>query len=314
MSKSASSSAALSAPLPTLQDKLLLFHRFIDVFLDDLHNMFPEPSIPNYQISNYILTVNKLQKTNKFLDVVEDFMICVYPYIRNIAKEDSSLFLGNQPIYLLPGVDFLVIWNSNLSEDTQKTIWKYLRNLTKIGKDIAALSKWDLSEMAGAALTKQISPKKAAKSGNEALGMNMFSMLQNMTTTADNQPAAQQGGGMDFSSILSGLGGMMGGQGGGANDNPLSHLMSISKDISQKMNLGDMDPATTNPMEMIQKLLNPETMNAVGKIFEDKVAKGEIDMNKLSSGVSAFQSQMGSNPMFKQIQEQMNNQMGAPKK
>ena len=84
----------------------------------------------NYQISNYILEVNRLQKTNKFLDVVENFMVGVYPYIRNISKTDSTLFtMSNQPVYILPGIDFQLLWNSNLTEDTQKTIWKYLRNL-----------------------------------------------------------------------------------------------------------------------------------------------------------------------------------------
>ena len=34
-----------------------------------------------------------------------------------------------EPVYLLPGIDFNFIWKSNISDTTRETIWKYLQLL-----------------------------------------------------------------------------------------------------------------------------------------------------------------------------------------
>jgi hypothetical protein len=79
--------------------------------------------------------------------VVDNFMLCVEPYIEKILKKDQSFFLdGNLENDLSSGeYSFLLdelkkiskIWqDTSTPERTKQSIWKYLQVLVKLGNNL----------------------------------------------------------------------------------------------------------------------------------------------------------------------------------
>ena len=41
--------------------------------------------------------------------------------------QNEKIFEQDEPLYLLPGIDFRPLWKENISNTTRETIWKYLQ-------------------------------------------------------------------------------------------------------------------------------------------------------------------------------------------
>lgn len=64
-------------------------------------------------------------------DAVEEVRKCLreaYPArFFDILYQNDEMFSQDEPLLLLPGVDFRSLWAENISDATRKTIWKYLQ-------------------------------------------------------------------------------------------------------------------------------------------------------------------------------------------
>lgn len=91
------------------------FNKIIDEFLADLINTFPDKIQKNY-----------LQIYSK--NVIYEFCKEVYPKkFFDILYENEEIFKSNEKFELLPEIDFIELWNENISENTKCTVWKYLQ-------------------------------------------------------------------------------------------------------------------------------------------------------------------------------------------
>ncbi len=110
-------------------------------FLEDIYKSYPDNSlfILKQATSAMILTHPN--------GVVDNFMLCVEPYIEKILKKDQSFFLdGNLENDLSSGeYSFLLdelkkiskIWQDTCTpERTKQSIWKYLQVLVKLGNNL----------------------------------------------------------------------------------------------------------------------------------------------------------------------------------
>jgi hypothetical protein len=63
------------------------------------------------------------------------FLRKIEPHVQKLHNNDSALFL-EEKLYLIPTINFSKLWKSNISENTQNTIWKYLQTLYLIASRI----------------------------------------------------------------------------------------------------------------------------------------------------------------------------------
>ncbi len=97
------------------------FVRVLDNFITDIDNSFPEFDIKN------MVPYNDLEDENNIL-IIEEHCKKVYPEkFFDILYQNEKIF--DEDIELLEHINFKLIWQSNISEETKKVIWKYLQIL-----------------------------------------------------------------------------------------------------------------------------------------------------------------------------------------
>ena len=105
------------------------FSKIIIDFTKDILNTFPEFADDLDEHLTNIITYTddeELSSTNYLFQYCKS----VYPEkFFDILYQNKELFEKNEPLYLLPGIDFNYIWASDISDKTRETIWKYLQLL-----------------------------------------------------------------------------------------------------------------------------------------------------------------------------------------
>ena len=105
------------------------FSKIIIDFTKDILNTFPEFADDLDEHLTNIITYTddeELTSTNYLFQYCKS----VYPEkFFDILYQNKELFEKNEPLYLLPGIDFNYIWASDISDKTRETIWKYLQLL-----------------------------------------------------------------------------------------------------------------------------------------------------------------------------------------
>jgi hypothetical protein len=84
-------------------------------------------------------TENPIREIAKNLDEdgdrVDELIKVIYLYCRNtfpqyffdILYENNDVFTNNEELFLLPNIDFVELWKTDISDTTRATIWKYLQ-------------------------------------------------------------------------------------------------------------------------------------------------------------------------------------------
>jgi hypothetical protein len=110
-------------------------------FLEDIYKSYPDNSLLMLKQATSAMILTHPN------GVVDNFMLCVEPYIEKILKKDQSFFLdGNLENDLSSGeYSFLLdelkkiskIWqDTSTPERTKQSIWKYLQVLVKLGNNL----------------------------------------------------------------------------------------------------------------------------------------------------------------------------------
>lgn len=104
------------------------FIKVINDLTNDLMNTFPDILSNDNPIKEISLLDNDTVKT---ADLIKDIYVYCrdnFPkYFFDILYENNELFEKDEPLYLLPNIDFVELWKSDISDKTKSTIWKYLQ-------------------------------------------------------------------------------------------------------------------------------------------------------------------------------------------
>lgn len=52
---------------------------------------------------------------------------CFPKYFFDILYENNDIFVNNEELFLLPNIDFVELWKTDITDTTRATIWKYLQ-------------------------------------------------------------------------------------------------------------------------------------------------------------------------------------------
>lgn len=263
-------------------------------FIRDLSKTFPEIKnclYRNYEneITNESINLEECPKIKEFLNKVKENE----EFIKN---KDESFF--NKDFELLEGISFKRLWEKNISDKTKGIIWKYLQSFTIININLNSSDKLkDILESMKESdeISKdKIKDKKTAKD------------LQDLKKLTENISEPESTG--DELDLENMLGGMMD-----------SDIGKIAKEVAETMDfksiLGNVDESS-NPMELMSQLLNPEKMNSIfqniNQVMDNKVKKGDLNPEDLKTEAENMYGNMSSNPMFSSMMNQMNQHQNNP--
>lgn len=104
-----------------MSDKI---HDLLKNFINDTIKVFPEYKARLYKYYEVIL--NDSDDEDKKTRIIDDFMENINEITKDICEENLNIF-DNDPI-ILQNVSFKMIWESNITNETKISIWKYLQS------------------------------------------------------------------------------------------------------------------------------------------------------------------------------------------
>ena len=245
-------------------------------FVKDICKVFPE-----YK--------ERLENTEDLNGRLTTFLKNLRYNISSISERDSKIF-QNDPI-LLENISFKMMWNSNISSNTKKTIWKYLQtfcvlmiNLDNGDKIQTVIEKIEAKEKLSKEEKKTVSEMKLLKKLNASIEENS---IEGETNAGLEMDGMEEMGKM-FEST--GIG-------------------KIAKEITQDLNIEEMMKEGGGGIESI---MNP---NMMSKLFQSITTKmgsleGEMNTEQLVSEASNICETMQGNPMFESIMGMQQSMMG----
>lgn len=104
------------------------FKKIITDFAKDLVGTFPDKIDENNYIFN-IAKFNNINDSSIQLSYINIYEFCRQEYPKHffMLLYQNNDFFKQESLYLLPDIDFIELWNQDLTETTRCTIWKYLQ-------------------------------------------------------------------------------------------------------------------------------------------------------------------------------------------
>uniref|UniRef100_A0A6C0AYG2 Uncharacterized protein n=1 Tax=viral metagenome TaxID=1070528 RepID=A0A6C0AYG2_9ZZZZ len=289
------------------------FNKIIKDFMNDLIRTFPDIITNNgVKLETYFPNEND-ETISPFI-----YAFCKEKYPKlffDILYENSDIFNDiNVEVELLPGINFTELWNSEISETTKSTIWKYLQLIL-----FCIVSNITSEESFGdtAKLFEAINEDEFKKKIEETISQmkNLFNTReQSDTSNVDYDTGSENNNdSMNFSNLPNAeelhkhINGMMDGKLG-------SLAKEIAEETANDLNI-NMEGATsvddvfkrlfTNPTKLMDLVKN------VGSKLDNKIKSGEIKESELLEEASALVDKMKTMPGMDNL-ENMFSKMGIP--
>ena len=269
------------------------FNKIISDFVADIATVFPEHS-------DACAAVCKMEMK----EVYEHCKRVYAPQFFNVLYRNESVLFA-EPIELLPGLNFKVLWEtSEVSDATKEAIWKYLQLVMfSVVSDLS-----DTSTFGDAAKLFEAIDESVLKSKLEEVMNQMQDMFKDADGTSDSSPAAAQANadadaaetdhmkgfpaGMDPNSMHEHLSGLLGGKIGNL-------AKEIAEETAAELKLDTSDEASVQ--SVFQNLFkNPGKLmgivKSVGQKLDAKLKSGEIKESEIMQEASDLMNKMKKMP------------------
>ena len=252
-------------------------------FVNDIIQVFPEYKGRLFKTYEYTLQETIPEdyslKNDTLLSI---FINNVVEHIEQIITEDHTLFL-NDPI-LLQNVSFKIIWGSNISHKTKKSLWRYLQTfcLLHLSDDINDKKMNDVIQQVEN--NEKVSDKETVKQ------LKYIKKLNELLTTEDieNENENENQGLDGMESLLENTG-----------------IGQIAKNITEELDIENMLGENGG----IEELLNGENMmnifQTINSKIENELSNDPNSKDNLIKEASDICGNMQGNPLFSSIMGSM---------
>jgi hypothetical protein len=293
------------------------FIKLICDFTKDVLTTFPEQADTLEENLRLVVTAEDLSQIDKAV-VNELFDKCkeVYPpRFFDILYQNNEIFdkEHEEDTHFLPGIDFRELWSLDISEQTRKTVWKYLQLVL-----LRVVSELEHDNTFGdtAKLFEAID-EEALKTKLEQTVKDMEEMFGQMKTdgtdssipafdpsfiSQDDLPNPE-----DIHNHLTGL--LKGKLGRLAQEIAEETAKELGSDFDDMANVSSADAAFKKLFKNPGKLMS--LVKKVGGKLEDKIKSGEIKESELLQEAGEFMSKMNSMPGMGNLKNVLG-QMGMP--
>tara|TARA_Y100000589_G_C27120949_1_gene616443 strand:+ start:159 stop:1310 length:1152 start_codon:yes stop_codon:yes gene_type:complete len=271
-------------------DLISSFNITLKQFINEISETFPE--FQKTISKNYgDLEPSSEKYAKQFSKNIEKYHIQISCKNEDMFKEEN--------IFLLEGIDFHIIWNSNISHGTKEAIWKYLHTLLLLGNTIN--SEFDDISCLMNDLSKAVSDENIDKEKLDNLNEQVKSMLnviQNLTDenkTKSTENSSSDSGEKSFSGDI-------------FENSKIGKLaQELAKDInvdSLGLNIDEKNPPQ-NPKDIFDNIIGKNPMKLMGLIqnvgnkIQNKIGSGEINESELINEAQQMMSNLNNNDLFK---------------
>jgi hypothetical protein len=237
------------------------------------------------------VTFPEIKEKLNLLKDEECYTFCseLYPKLFfDILYENNSLFEESK--ILLPTIDFSSLFNdSQITDKTKKTIWKYLQLLLFVVVENAESNEsfGDVSKLFEAIREEELH-KKIAESMNEM--KDLFGDMEDSSSNVFDES-------FDAEKVKSHLDGLMNGK-----------IGSLAKEIAEEASkdfgdIGSQEDFMKTFMKNPTKIL--ELVKGIGSKIEDKIKTGEVKQSELLEEANEIIKNMKDIPGIKEIMSKM---------
>jgi hypothetical protein len=236
------------------------------------------------------------------MEYIKQFMVGIEPHIKYVSVQDESIFsndYGTESLYLVPKIDFKLFWNSELTDKTKDSVWKYLQALFIIG--------YSLLESDG----------KLPKSVKKHSGL-IQDFVENLKLDKTIEQGIQDGIGAEIEPVDNGpnidISELFGG------DNIIAQIaQELSEEIKLPKEITDKLGDKPDPLAAIGMLFGENTSHLqdilakVGEKMEQKMQDKEISQDELMNSAmqmnETLMSSFSNVPGMAEFSQMMNTQM-----
>ena len=278
------------------------FKKVIVDFVKDMLHTFPE--IEPLLDTNLHCIAKDPEPREDCVHEVKQACEQIYPErFFDILYQNEKIFEQDEPLYLLPGIDFRPLWKENISNTTRETIWKYLQlilfsvvsNLSDSSSfgDTAKLFEAIDEEKFKAKLEETISQMQACFDVSGANGMDASGI--NLEDLPDPE------------SLHEHVSGMMDGKLG-------SLAREIAEETANELQVDMEDESSVG--DVFQKLLKEPTklmglVQKVGGKLDEKIKTGELKESELLAEAGSIMEKMKDMPGMSNLQNMFGGGNGA---
>ena len=284
------------------------FFKIIREFIPDLLNTFPE--LKENLHDGFIHILEENYETPETDEVYNHSKAVIPEQFFSILYESADIFAKDSSVRtdFLIGIDFKTLWNDNISENTQKVIWKYLQlTMFSIIGDVDNKSMFGENARLFEAIDEESLKSKLEETMKEMQNVFDFNgegmgdnVVDGSNINLENLPNPQE--------INDHINTMLGGKLG-------TLAREIAEETASEMDL-NIDEDTSNVGDVFKKLFsNPgkllSMVKNIGSKIEDKIKSGEIKESELMEEASEMLKQMKSMPGMNGLKSMMS-QFGMP--
>ena len=278
---------------PTTENPLDNLRKIVYDFTNDLLTTFPE--LKKTLHPNLAAIVEYSDTDDANINAIKEHCLKIYPEkFFDILYQNEKLFSGDEPIYLLPGIDFLFVWSENISDATRKTIWKYLQLLLfALVSDMS-----DTTSFGDTAKLFEAIDNDEFKSKLQETIFNMDTGFDSSGNDAGNNVGDGNSGLPDPEKLHDHMNKMLNGK--------LGNLArEIAEETASDINIDMEDESSVN--DVFQKLFkNPtklmDLVTKVGSKLDTKIKSGDLKESELLADAAEMMQHMKDMPGMENIQ------------
>ena len=311
------------------------FTKVICDFAEDLLITFPDIIDKTDNPIKELINVIKNTSDTSDITIINNLIKSIYTYCKStfpqyfffILYENNELFNKESEVFLLPNINFVELWSTDISDETKSTIWNYLKLiLFTVVADVNTKDTFGDSAQLFEAINNDEFKKKIAESLTE-----MENIFKKKSSKSGEGGGDGNGGG--------GEGGGEGGEGGGGGSggcdddielpnaeelhDHINQMMegkigSLAKEIAEEtaeeLDINITDNSSIN--DVFSKLFkNPAKLLSlvknVGSKLDSKLKSGEIKESDLIQEATDFVASMKNMPGMNNL-ESLFSKMGIP--
>jgi hypothetical protein len=299
--------------LPDENSEITISQDFIKVVCDLTQDLMTTFSDILEKTENPIREISKnIEEDNG--DGIDELIKVVYLHCRNsfpqyffdILYENNDIFVNNEELFLLPNVDFVELWKTDITDTTRATIWKYLQLIlfTVVADVNTGESFGDTAKLFEAINTDEFKQKI------EASLQEMEAIFKEKKEVEEGDDNNESGIPMDLPNadqLHDHINKMMGGK-----------IGCLAKEIAEET-AGELDidmEDATSVNDVFNKLFkNPtklmDLVKNVGTKLDSRIKSGEIKETELLQEASEFVANMKNMPGMGNL-ESLFSKMGVP--
>ena len=232
------------------------------------------------------------ERNDKAVESLVEYFNTVYPErFFDILYQNEEMFTNEEAnLKFLPNIDFRVLWNENISDNTKNTLWKYLQLIL-----FSTVSNVDNGESFGdtAKLFEAINQEEF-KSKLEETMKGMQEMFENVEKDENGQPKSNinldEMPNEDIQKMMGKL----------AKEIAEETAKDLNIDMSDASSVSDVfKNLMKNPAKLMSMVKN------VGSKLDEKIKSGDIKESELLQEASEMMKNMKDMPGFGNIQEML---------